>query len=57
MPSSLPFFGGFWNVIIFNANFKAIPEALFESAKMNEARIEYTISPYCYPVIEASFGY
>lgn len=28
-------FGGFYNVIIFNANFKAIPESLFESAKMD----------------------
>ncbi|MNP19645.1 Lactose transport system permease protein LacG [compost metagenome] len=28
-------FGGFWNVIIFNANYKGIPEALFESAKMD----------------------
>ncbi|WP_029192518.1 carbohydrate ABC transporter permease [Paenibacillus harenae] len=35
-------FGGFWNVIIFNANFKAIPDALFESAKMDGAN-EYTI--------------
>ncbi|MDO4292887.1 MAG: carbohydrate ABC transporter permease [Eubacteriales bacterium] len=30
-------FGGFYNVIIFNANFKAIPESLFESAKMDGA--------------------
>lgn len=30
-------FGGFWNVIIFNANYKAIPDALFESAKMDGA--------------------
>ncbi|MFC5467954.1 carbohydrate ABC transporter permease [Cohnella suwonensis] len=35
-------FLGFYNVIIFNANFKAIPEALFESAKMDGAN-EYTI--------------
>ncbi|MDQ0901146.1 carbohydrate ABC transporter permease [Paenibacillus sp. V4I7] len=35
-------FLGFWNVIIFNANFKAIPDALFESAKMDGAN-EYTI--------------
>lgn len=35
-------FGGFWNVIIFNANFKAIPDALFESAKMDGAS-EYRI--------------
>ncbi|MCM3443664.1 carbohydrate ABC transporter permease [Metabacillus halosaccharovorans] len=34
----IPFlFGGFWNVIIFNANFKAIPASLFESAKMDGA--------------------
>jgi putative aldouronate transport system permease protein len=30
-------FGGFWNVIIFNANYKALPEALFESAKIDGA--------------------
>ncbi|QGG57354.1 carbohydrate ABC transporter permease [Paenibacillus sp. B01] len=30
-------FGGFWNVIIFNANYKGIPEALFESAKLDGA--------------------
>jgi putative aldouronate transport system permease protein len=30
-------FGGFFNVIILNANYKAIPEALFESAKMDGA--------------------
>lgn len=30
-------FGGFYNVIIYNANFKAIPESLFESAKMDGA--------------------
>ena len=35
-------FGGFWNVIIFNANFKAIPVSLFESAKMDGAN-EFTI--------------
>lgn len=35
-------FSGFWNVIIFNANFKAIPETLFESAKMDGAN-EFTI--------------
>jgi putative aldouronate transport system permease protein len=35
-------FLGFWNVIIFNANFKAIPDALFESAKMDGAN-EFTI--------------
>ncbi len=30
-------FSGFFNVIIFNANFKAIPDALFESSKMDGA--------------------
>ena len=30
-------FGGFYNVIIFNTNFKAIPESLFESAKIDGA--------------------
>ena len=35
-------FAGFWNVIIFNANFKAIPDSLFESAKMDGAN-EFTI--------------
>jgi putative aldouronate transport system permease protein len=35
-------FSGFWNVIIFNANFKAIPDSLFESAKMDGAN-EFTI--------------
>ncbi len=30
-------FGGFYNVIIYTANFKAIPEALFESAKLDGA--------------------
>jgi ABC-type sugar transport system, permease component len=28
-------FGGFYNVIIFNTNFKTIPESLYESAKMD----------------------
>jgi putative aldouronate transport system permease protein len=35
-------FGGFWNVIILNANYKAIPDALFESSKMDGAS-EFTI--------------
>jgi len=35
-------FAGFWNVIIINANYKAIPDALFESAKMDGAN-EFTI--------------
>jgi putative aldouronate transport system permease protein len=30
-------FGGFWNVIVMNANYKAIPDSLFESAKMDGA--------------------
>lgn len=30
-------FGGFYNVIIFNTNFKALPESLFESAKLDGA--------------------
>ena len=35
-------FGGFYNVIIFNANYKAIPDTLFESAKIDGAS-EYRI--------------
>ncbi|PWW02557.1 putative aldouronate transport system permease protein [Paenibacillus cellulosilyticus] len=50
-------FGGFWNVIIFNANFKSIPEALFESAKMDgasEYRIFFQIVlPLSKPVLAA----
>ncbi|WP_397328350.1 carbohydrate ABC transporter permease [Paenibacillus arenilitoris] len=30
-------FGGFWNVIVLNANYKTIPDSLFESAKMDGA--------------------
>ncbi|MDI6617287.1 MAG: carbohydrate ABC transporter permease [Clostridiales bacterium] len=50
-------FGGFYNVIIFNANFKTIPNALFESAKMDGAG-EYFIFfkiviPLSKPVISA----
>lgn len=50
-------FGGFYNVIIFNTNFKTIPESLFESAKMDGAS-EYTIFykivlPLSKPVISA----
>lgn len=30
-------FGGFWNVIIFTANFRSIPESLIESAKLDGA--------------------
>ncbi len=56
----LPYlFAGFFNVIIFNANFKAIPGALFESAKMDGAS-EYGIFfkivlPLSKPVISALF--
>lgn len=50
-------FGGFYNVIIFNTNFKAIPESLFESAKMDgasEYRIFFKIViPLSKPVISA----
>ena len=50
-------FGGFYNVIIFNANFKAIPESLFESAKLdgaNELRIYASIvMPLSKPVLTA----
>lgn len=35
-------FGGFYNVIIFNTNFKALPDSLFESAKLDGAG-EFTI--------------
>ncbi|MGM0879915.1 MAG: carbohydrate ABC transporter permease [Bacillota bacterium] len=35
-------FGGFWNVIILNANYKAIPDSLFESAKLDGGS-EFTI--------------
>lgn len=50
-------FGGFYNVIIYNANFKSIPESLFESAKMDgasEVRIFFQIvMPLSRPVITA----
>ncbi len=50
-------FGGFYNVIIFNANFKAIPESLYESAKIDgasEYRIFFSIvMPLSKPVISA----
>ena len=50
-------FGGFYKVIIFNANFKAIPESLFESAKIDGAgewRIFFQIVfPLSKPVISA----
>lgn len=50
-------FGGFYNVIIYNANFKAIPYSLFESAKMDGASEPYTffkiVMPLSKPVISA----
>ena len=50
-------FGGFYNVIIFNANYKAIPDALFESAKIDgasEYRIFFQIvMPLSKPVLSA----
>ena len=50
-------FGGFYNVIIFNTNFKAIPDSLFESARIDGAS-EYTVFfkivfPLSKPVISA----
>jgi ABC-type sugar transport system, permease component len=50
-------FGGFYNVIIFNTNYKAIPDSLFESAKIDGAS-EYTtffriVIPLSKPVISA----
>lgn len=50
-------FGGFYNVIIYNANFREIPDSLYESAKMDgasEYRIFYQIIfPLSKPVISA----
>ncbi|GHT55353.1 ABC transporter permease [Spirochaetia bacterium] len=50
-------FSGFYNVIIFNANYKAIPDSLFEAAKMDgasEFRIFFTIvMPLSTPVLAA----
>ncbi len=50
-------FGGFYNVIIYNANFKAIPYSLFESAKLDggsEPLIFFKIVvPLSKPVISA----
>lgn len=50
-------FGGFYNVIIFNANYKGIPDSLFESAKMDgasEFRIFFRIVlPLSKPVMAA----
>ena len=50
-------FGGFYNVIIFNTNFKALPDSLFESAKLDGAS-EFTIysrivMPLSKPVLAA----
>lgn len=50
-------FGGFYNVIIYNTNFKALPVSLFESAKIDGAR-ELTIylrivMPLSKPVLAA----
>lgn len=50
-------FGGFYNVIIFNTNFKALPYSLFESAKLDGAS-EFTIylrivMPLSKPVLAA----
>lgn len=50
-------FGGFYNVIIFNANYKGIPDSLFESAKMDgasELKIFFRIViPLSKPVLAA----
>jgi putative aldouronate transport system permease protein len=50
-------FSGFYNVIIFNANYKAIPDSLFEAAKMDgasEFRIFFTVVlPLSTPVLAA----
>ncbi|GGJ11904.1 sugar ABC transporter permease [Alicyclobacillus cellulosilyticus] len=50
-------FGGFWNVIILNANYKSIPDSLFEAAKMDgasELRIFFQIvMPLSKPVLAA----
>ncbi len=50
-------FGGYYNVIIYNTNFKALPDALFESAKVDGAK-EFTIywkivMPLSKPVLAA----
>lgn len=50
-------FGGFYNVIIYNANFKVIPNSLFESAKMDGASEQLIffkiVMPLSKPVISA----
>ena len=50
-------FGGFYNIIIFNANYKSIPDSLFESAKIDGAS-EYRmffqiVLPLSKPVLSA----
>ncbi|CAM4012438.1 carbohydrate ABC transporter permease [Cohnella lubricantis] len=50
-------FSGFWNVIILNANYKGIPDALYESAKLDGAS-EYMmffriVLPLSKPVLAA----
>lgn len=50
-------FGGFYNVIIFNTNIKAIPDSLFESAKIDGASEFVTffkiVFPLSKPVVSA----
>lgn len=50
-------FGGFYNVIIYSSNFKALPEALFESAKLDGANefqlYSKVVIPLSKPVIAA----
>lgn len=50
-------FGGFYNVIIFNANIKAIPDSLFESARIDGANEFVTffkiVFPLSKPVVSA----
>lgn len=50
-------FGGFYNVIIYNTNFKAIPEELYESARLDGASefkiYSRVVMPLSKPVIAA----
>lgn len=50
-------FGGFYNVIIYSSNFKAIPEGLYESAKLDGATefqiYGHVVLPLSKPVIAA----
>jgi len=50
-------FGGFYNVIIYSSNFKAIPEGLYESAKLDGATefqiYGHVVMPLSKPVIAA----